>query len=102
MMLYLIYSFAEILFISGMIIIFSRFTKEIICHRCGEKFGAIPKRIMIIGSAIIFCQMVLVSILWNNELSFMCYLAGATCIYYLLKKEKFNCPNCKSVNQLNN
>ncbi len=102
MMSFVIYSLAEILFIIAMIATLARFTKTIFCHNCGQKFGAIPKRVITIASVIVFFQMAFVNIFVNSgELSFMCYLAGITCIYYFLKKEGYKCPNCKTINQLN-
>ncbi len=100
-MTYLIYSVAEIVFIAVLTFILSKMTTSIICKKCNQNFGAIPKRTIVIVTFCIFTQMSFVNIfIYGKGLSFMCYLAGATFIYSLFKKEEYRCPNCKTINQL--
>lgn len=100
-MSYLAYSIAEITFIAILTIVLLRHTKMIACKNCNQEFGVIPKKIVTVVSFFIFFQMSFVNIfIYNKGLSFMCYLAGATFIYLFFKKDRYKCPNCKTLNQL--
>ncbi len=100
-MSYLVYSIVEFSFIIAIAVWLSKKTKKIICKNCNQEFGAIPKKNVVFISFVVFCQMSFVNVfIYAKGLSFMCYLAGVTFLYYLFKREEYKCPNCKSPNQL--
>ncbi|NDV21898.1 hypothetical protein [Desulfovibrio sp. JC022] len=98
---YLWYFIIGIMFLVGLMFIMPKLTKTICCQKCGQEYGVLPLKDITRVTVVIFILMLLGDIFVLGEgISFICYLTGITVVYYLLKKEGYKCPNCKTINQL--